>query len=79
MKGINTWAVPLVRYTGPFLKWTRKNLKQMDQRRKVMTMHKASHPRDDVGILYISRKEVGRGLPVLKTVVTHRYIDSKIT
>ena len=24
IKGINTWAVPLVRYSGPFLKWTRK-------------------------------------------------------
>ena len=32
IKGINTWAVPLVRYSGPFLKWTRDELKQMDQR-----------------------------------------------
>ena len=40
--GISTWAVPLVRYSGPFLKWTREELKQMDQRtRKLMTMHKA--------------------------------------
>ena len=23
IKGIDTWAVPLVRYSGPFLKWTR--------------------------------------------------------
>ena len=29
IKGINTWAVPLVRYSGPFLKWTREELKQM--------------------------------------------------
>ena len=63
IKGINTWAVPLVRYSGPFLKWTRDELKQMDQRtRKLMTMHKALHPRDDVEKLYGSRKEVGRGL-----------------
>ena len=49
IKGINTWAVPLVRDSGPFLKWTRNELKQMDQRtRKLMTMHKALHPRDDV-------------------------------
>ena len=27
-----------------------------------MTMHKALHPRDDVDRLYVSRKEVGRGL-----------------
>ena len=45
IKGINTWAVPLVRYSGPFLKWTRDELKQIDQRtRKLMTMHKALHP-----------------------------------
>ena len=23
IKGINTWAVSLIRYSGPFLKWTR--------------------------------------------------------
>ena len=40
IKGINTWAVSLVSYSGPFLKWTREELKQMDQRtRKLMTMH----------------------------------------
>ena len=63
MKGINTRAVPLVRYPGPFLKWTRYELKQMDQKtRKLMTMPKALNPRDDVDRLYVSRKEVGRGL-----------------
>ena len=55
--------MPLVRYSGPFLKWTRDELKQMDQRtRKLMTMHKALHPRDDVDRLYVSRKEGGGGL-----------------
>ena len=40
IKGINTWAVPLVRYFGPFFKWTRDELKQMHQRtRKLMLMH----------------------------------------
>ena len=39
IKRINTWAVPIVRYSGPFLKWARDELKQMDQRtRKLMTM-----------------------------------------
>ena len=63
IKGINTWAVSLVRYSGPFLKWTREELTQMDQRTgKLMTMHKALHPRDDVDRLYMPRKEGGRGL-----------------
>ena len=63
IKGMNTWAVPLVRYSGPFLKYTRDERKQMDQRtRKLMTMHKALHPRDDVDRLYVPRKEGGSGL-----------------
>ena len=63
IKGINTWAVTLVRYSGPFLEWNRDELKQMDQRtRKLMTMHKGLYPRDDVDRLYVSRKEEGRGL-----------------
>ena len=49
IKEINTWAVPLIIYSGHFLIWTRDELKQMDQRtRKLMTMHKALHPRYDV-------------------------------
>ena len=51
----------LVRYLGPFLKWTREELQQMDQKsRKLMTMHKALHPRDNIHGLYMLRKE-GRG------------------
>ena len=26
-KGTKTWAVPLVRYSGPFLKWSREDFK----------------------------------------------------
>ena len=63
IKGINTWAVPLVKYSRPFLKLTGDDLKQMDQRtRKLMNMHKALHPRDGVDRLYVTRKEGGRGL-----------------
>ena len=63
IKGINTCAVPLVRYLELFLRWTREKLRQMDQRtRKLMTMNKAFDPRDDVDRLYEPRKEGGRGL-----------------
>ena len=35
----------------------------MDQRtRRLMTMHKALHPRDDIDRFYVSKKEGGRGL-----------------
>ena len=53
----------LVRYSGPFLKWNRKELKQMDKiTRKLMIIPKVLHPRDDVDRLYVPRKEGGRGL-----------------
>ena len=63
IKGIDTWAVLFVGYLRPFLKWVREELKQTDQRtRKLMTMHKALYPRDDIERQYASRKEGGRGL-----------------
>ena len=63
-------AVPLVRYTGPFLKWTREELKQIDQlTRKLMIMHKALHTRNDVDRQYVSRKEGGRGLSSIEDTV----------
>ena len=70
IKGINTWTVLFVIYSGPFLKWTTEELKQMDQRtRKPRTMHKTLHPRDDVDRLYVSRKERGRGLASIEDSV----------
>ena len=58
IEGINTWAVPLIRYSGLFLKRTREELKKMNQRtRKLMTMYKALHSRDDIDRQYVSRKE----------------------
>ena len=62
--------MPLVRYSGPFLKSTRDELKQIDQRtRKLMTMHKALHPRVEVDRLYVSREEGGRGLTSIEDSV----------
>ena len=70
IKGINTWPVPLVRYSEPFLKQTRDELKQMDQRtRKLRTMRKALHPRDDEDRLYVLRKVGGRGLASIEDSV----------
>ena len=49
IKRINTWAVLLVRYSGPFLKSTREELRQMEQRtRMLMMMHKALHLKDSI-------------------------------
>ena len=69
VKGINTWTVPHVRYSGLFLKWTREELKQMDQKtRKLKTMHEAVHPRDDVDRICVKR-ERERGLASIEESV----------
>ena len=51
---INARASPLVRISGPLLKWMRKELKEMKQRRQnIMTMHQALHSRYDVDTLCV--------------------------
>ena len=79
IKGINTRAVPLVRYSGPFLKWTREELKQMDQRtRKLMTIIRLYIPETTLTDYMLQEKREEEDLPVFKTALTHRYNDSKI-
>ena len=78
IKGMNTWAVPLARYSGLFLTWTKEQLRQMNQRtRELMTMHKALRSRDDVDCM-CSEKEEEEDLPILRIALTHRY-NSKTT
>ena len=61
--GINTWAVPLLRYTAAFLYWTGAELEQIERRtRKLMILHRALNPKTYVTRLYLSRKEGGRGV-----------------
>ena len=70
IKGINIWAVTFVRYLEPFLKWTREELKHMDQRtRRLMTMHKALHPGDAVDRLCVKKKDGGMGLASIEDSV----------
>ena len=58
MKGINTGAFPHVRYSKTFLKLTREDLQQIDQKkRKLMRMHKLLHLRDDLESLHVSWKK----------------------
>ena len=59
---INTWAISLLRYSA-FLDWTGAKSEQMIRRtRKLMTMHQVLKPKSDVGRIFLSRKEGGRGL-----------------
>ena len=70
IKGINTWAVFLLRYSAAFIDLSCAELAQLDRRnRKLMTMHSALHPKSNVVHLYIPRKEGGRGLQGVEETV----------
>ena len=69
IKGINTWAVSLVRYSGPFLKWTREELEQIDQRTgKVMTMHKHNIQETTLTVYMYQERREEEDLAALNTV-----------
>ena len=63
IKGINTWAIVLLRYSADFLEWTRLEKDEFDREtRKLLTMHKALHLKSDVDRLHLPRNEGRRGL-----------------
>jgi len=63
IRGINAWAIGVVRYTAGILDWTEDDLKRMDiKTRKTLSMAGAFHTRGSTLRLYIKRKEGGKGL-----------------
>ena len=63
VKAVNTWAVPVVRYSGGIVDWTKEDLENIDRKtRKLMTINKALHPRACVARLYIPREQGGKGM-----------------
>ena len=63
VRGVNTWAVSLLKYSAAFVTWEKSELQAIDRKtRKLFTIYGALHPKSDVDRLYIPRKEGGRGL-----------------
>ena len=63
IKGINVWAVGVVRYSANIVYWTINELVNKDRRaRKILTMHGCLHTRSNVARLYLPRKERERRL-----------------
>ena len=70
VKAMNTWAVPVVRYSAGIVDWTKEELENMDRKtRKLMTINKALHPRASVARLYIQRNDGGRGIQSVEECV----------
>ena len=63
VRGVNTWAVSLLRYSAAFVSWRKSELQTIDRKtRKFFTIYGALHPKLDVDRLHIPRKEGGTGL-----------------
>ena len=63
VRGVNTWAVSLLRYSAAFVSWRKSELQAIDRKtRKLFTIYGALHPKSDVERLYIPRKGGGKAL-----------------
>ena len=63
VRGVNTWAVSLLRYSAAFVSWRKSELQGIDRKTsKLFTIYGALHPQSDVDRLYIPKKEGGKGL-----------------
>ena len=55
LKAINTWAVSDLHYSSAFIDWSKEEISEIDRTRKLLTMHKAHHPKT-MQIGYTSKK-----------------------
>ena len=63
VRGVNTWAVSLLRYSAAFVSWRKSELQAIVRKsKKLFTIYGALHPKSHVDRLYIPRNEGGRGL-----------------
>ena len=63
VRGVNTRAVSLLRYSAALVSSRKSELQAIDKKtRKLFTIYGALHPKSDVDRLYITRKKGGRGL-----------------
>ena len=70
MQAINVWAVSAFRYSAGIVDWTKAELKEVDtETRKLLTLHKAHHPRASTARLYLPREEGGRGLQSVEQAI----------
>ena len=50
VRGVNTWAVSLIRYSAAFVSWTKSELQGIDTKtRKFFTIYGALHPKSELG------------------------------
>ena len=67
---LNSYAVPIMRYSAGILNWTQAELDGIDRKtRKLLTIYKGLHPKADVDRLYLPRNSGGWGLINVRQLV----------
>jgi hypothetical protein len=70
IRAINSWAIPVIRYTSGIVEWTLAELQEIDRKtRKLMTIYHAFNMNGDVDRLYLKRKSGGKGLLQVEQVM----------
>jgi hypothetical protein len=70
IQALNTFAVPVIRYSASILEWTQEEIKNLDRKtRKWMAMLGAMNLNSDVDRLYAPRSKGGKGLISICDVV----------
>ena len=63
LRGVNAWALGVVRYSAGILDWKESELKALDRKtRKILASNGVFHQKSSVDRLYLKRKDGGRGL-----------------
>lgn len=63
IKGINSWAIPILTYSFGVIQWTTTDLQELDRiTRRILTNNRALHPNSAIERLYLPRNRGGRGL-----------------
>ena len=70
VKGLNMFAVPVIRYSAALLGWTLSEITNIERKfRKVLTIHGAHNLKSDVDRLYLPRRLGGRGFISIADVI----------
>jgi hypothetical protein len=70
IRAINSWAIPVIRYTAGVVDWTIAELQETDRKtRKMMAIYRAFNMNGDTDRLYVKREHGGKGLLQVEQVV----------
>lgn len=63
LRGVNAWAIGVVRYSAGIVEWSDRELKELDTKtRKILAMQGVFRSKSSVDRLYLKRRDGGRGL-----------------